>query len=63
MAAIRNMGDVRDEKEATSERHEAGRQMEGEESGRERDIEREGDRQQKYRGELRVWPCVSCTGR
>lgn len=34
MAEIRNMGDVRDEKEATSERHEAGRQMEGERAGK-----------------------------
>lgn len=34
------MGDVRDEKEATSERHEAGRQMEGVEKGIEKERER-----------------------
>lgn len=65
MAEIRNMGDVRDEKEATSERHETGRQMEGVEKGieKERNRERVRETDNKYQGELRVSPRVSCTGR
>lgn len=39
------MGDVRDEKEATSKRHETGRQMEGVEKGIEKDRNRERERE------------------